>query len=237
MLLPKDKDGLNGRKNQTHAYAVCKRQMRSRETRRLKKRGDGQKHHWQADTEESCGSSPPIGPNRLENKDPLKRRSEKNTQVHKGVPASAQWLRTRSALMRMWVRPLPPVSGGRIRHRHGRWRRPQTQLRSCTAAAVAQAGGCSSHLPPRLGTSMCPGAAPKSQKQTDEEGAYVTIKGSLQKGDPTNDCKRISTQHRRISTHRRLAKSPKGERDGHTPTVGLFTPHLQQRTDSQSEDQ
>lgn len=94
MLLPKDKDGLNGRKNQTHAYAVCKRQMRARETRRLKKRGDGQKHHRQADTEESCGSSPPVGPNRLENKDPLKRRSEKNTQVHKGVPASAQWLRT-----------------------------------------------------------------------------------------------------------------------------------------------
>ena len=57
--------------------------------------------------------------------------------------------------MRLWVRSLTLLSGLRIHCCRELWYRLQTQLGTCTAVAVAQAGNYSSDLTPRLGPSIC----------------------------------------------------------------------------------
>ena len=67
--------------------------------------------------------------------------------------------------MRLWVRSLVSLSGLKIRRCRGLWCRSQTWLGSGVAVAVMQAGSCSSHSTPSLGTSVCHGCGPKKQRK------------------------------------------------------------------------
>ena len=69
--------------------------------------------------------------------------------------------------MRTWVRSLASLSG--FQHFHELWCRSQTQLGSCMAVAVVQAGSCSSDSTPSLGTSVCHGCGPKKIKKKKED--------------------------------------------------------------------
>ena len=84
------------------------------------------------------------------------------------VPILAQGLQTQLVSMRMCVHSLALLRGLKIRHCQDLWCRLQTQLRSCIAVAVAEAGSCSPDSTPSLGTSICCKCGPKKQtnKQT-----------------------------------------------------------------------
>ena len=59
---------------------------------------------------------------------------------------------------------LASLSGLTIPSCHELWCRLQTQLGSCVAVAVVQAGSCSSDSTPSLGTSICHRFSPKKTK-------------------------------------------------------------------------
>ena len=86
----------------------------------------------------------------------------------------AQQLTNPTRNMRLQVRSLALLPGLRIRHCHELWCRSQTQLGSCIAVAVVQAGGYSSDLTPSLGTSICLGFGPREDKKKGEEKERVT---------------------------------------------------------------
>ena len=67
--------------------------------------------------------------------------------------------------MRLRVQSLASLSGLRIWHCGELWYRWQTQLGSCVAVAVAQAGSYSCISTPTLGTSICHNYGPKNQKK------------------------------------------------------------------------
>ena len=73
----------------------------------------------------------------------------------------AQQKRTQLGPMKMRARSLVSLSGLRIWHCHKLWCRSKTRLGPCIAVAVAQAGSCSSHSTPCLGTSICCTCSPK----------------------------------------------------------------------------
>ena len=85
-----------------------------------------------------------------------------------GVPVVAQWL-TNLRSMRVRVRSLALFSGLRIQSCHELWYRSQTQLGSCIAVAVAQAGSYSSNSTPSLGSSICWGYGRKKKKKKDKK--------------------------------------------------------------------
>ena len=66
--------------------------------------------------------------------------------------------------MRTQVRSLPLISELRIQRGHEPWYRSKMELGFHVAVAVAQAGSCSSHSAPSLGTSMCQEYGPKKTK-------------------------------------------------------------------------
>ena len=72
-------------------------------------------------------------------------------------------------LDQMVVPSLFLLSGLRIQCRHELWWRSQTQLTSCFAVAVIQAGSYSSDLTPSLGTSIFCGCGPKKQKKKKQK--------------------------------------------------------------------
>ena len=73
-------------------------------------------------------------------------------------------IRLGTMLLRV-LRSLALFSGLRIQHCCELGCRSQTRLGSGIAAAVVQAGSCSSDLTPSLGTSICRGCGPKKTKK------------------------------------------------------------------------
>ena len=71
-----------------------------------------------------------------------------------GVPNVAQWVRSLTSTVRMWVRFLALLSGLRIWRCHEQWCRSQRLLGSCVAVAVVWARGYSCDSTPSLGTSI-----------------------------------------------------------------------------------
>ena len=68
----------------------------------------------------------------------------------------------------MRVRSLALLSGLRIQCCCELWCRSQVQLRSHVAAAIVQAGSCSSNSTPSLVTSICQGSKKQTNKQKGE---------------------------------------------------------------------
>ena len=85
------------------------------------------------------------------------------------VPVVAQWKQIQLGTMRLRVRSLASLSGLRIWCCHELWCKSQMWLRSGIAVALVQAGGYSSDLTPRLGSSICRGYGPKEQKQKQKK--------------------------------------------------------------------
>ena len=69
----------------------------------------------------------------------------------------------------MQVQSLASLSGLRIPRCCKLWCSLHTRLRSGIAVAVAQAGSCSSHWTPSLGTSICRQCGPKKQKKKNQK--------------------------------------------------------------------
>ena len=76
----------------------------------------------------------------------------------------AQQKRIRLGTMRLRVRSLASLSGSGIQRGDELRCGSQTQLGSCMAVAVVQAGGYSSDSTPSLGTSLCQREVLKSKK-------------------------------------------------------------------------
>ena len=77
--------------------------------------------------------------------------------------------------VRMRVQSLTPLSGLRIQHCRGLWCRLQTQLGSCVAVAVEQAGSYSSDSTPSLGTSIPCRCSPKKLYVWGGGGEWVWV--------------------------------------------------------------
>ena len=77
----------------------------------------------------------------------------------------AQQKRIRLGTTRLQVRSLASLSGLRIQRCRELWCRWQMHLGSCIAVALVQAGSCTSHSTPGLGTSICRRGGPKKQKK------------------------------------------------------------------------
>ena len=82
-----------------------------------------------------------------------------------GVPIMAQRKRIQLVTVRLWVRSMASLSGLRIRCHCELWCRLQMQLGSGIVMAVVQAGSCSSNSTFSLGTSICCGCSPKTNKK------------------------------------------------------------------------
>ena len=110
--------------------------------------------------------------------------------------------------MRMWVRSLVSLSELRIWHCHELQCRLQTRLRSCIAAAVAQAGSYSSNSTPSLGTSMCYRCSPKKKKTKQNKNEHNRFQDILRavKGD---DCPPDGQAHIQTRLFRRTAAKGK----------------------------
>ena len=67
--------------------------------------------------------------------------------------------------MRVRVRSLASPSGLRIWYGCDMWCRSPTRLGSDVAVAVVEAGSCSSHMTPSLGTSICCRCSPKKKRK------------------------------------------------------------------------
>ena len=80
-----------------------------------------------------------------------------------------QWKGIRLGTMRLQVRSLALLSGLRIWRCCELWCRSQTELGSCVAEAVAQAGSCSSDSTPSLGTYVCCKYGLKKLKKKEKE--------------------------------------------------------------------
>ena len=99
--------------------------------------------------------------------------------------------------MRTWVRSQASLSGLRIWRYCELWCKSQMWLGSCTAVAVAWAGGYSSDWTSTLGTSICLGCGPKktkkkkNKKTKNKKNIKKKLKGSLIFSTTTHLCTQI----------------------------------------------
>ena len=97
----------------------------------------------------------------------LSPRSDPTSKMQQqGVPVGAQCVMNLTST-HVDVGPIPgPKQWLRIRCCRELWCRSQARLGSGVAVAVVEAGRCSSHSIPSLGTSTCRRCGPKKKKET-----------------------------------------------------------------------
>ena len=133
-----------------------------------------------------------------------------------GVPILVQGKQIRLGTMRLRVRSPASLIGLRIRHCRELGYRSQPRLRSGVAVAVTMANGCSSDLPPSLGTSMCRGCGPRKINKTNQTARHCvnSIKDHTQEADGRHS-------NSFLALHRTLVETNAGNKG--LPTV---RPHL-----------